>query len=34
MDIRRAGKIGKSWLVVIEKLWSQIAVAPGGKINA
>jgi hypothetical protein len=34
MDFRRKGKIGKSWPVVIGKLWQQVAVASGAKTNA
>jgi hypothetical protein len=34
MDFRREEKIGKSWTVIIGKLWPQVAVASGAKINA
>jgi hypothetical protein len=34
MDFRREGKIGKSVTVVIGKLWPQVAVASGAKMNA
>jgi hypothetical protein len=34
MDFRRAAKIGKSWPVIIGKLWRHVAVASGEKMNA
>jgi hypothetical protein len=34
MEFRSPGKIGKSWPVIIGKLWQQVAVASGEKINA
>jgi hypothetical protein len=34
MEFRSREKIGKSWPMIIGKLWQQVAVALGEKINA
>jgi hypothetical protein len=34
MDFPSEGKIGKSWPVIIGKLWRHVAVASGEKMNA
>jgi hypothetical protein len=34
MDFGGEAKIGKSWPVIIGKLWQQVAVASGAKTNA
>jgi hypothetical protein len=34
MDFGGAGKIGKSWPVIIVRLWRKVAVESGAKIDA
>jgi hypothetical protein len=34
MDFGRERKIGKSWPVITGKLWREVAVATGAKIDA